>query len=231
MRSIFEAAFREFGLPEAIRTDNGAPFASCAMAGLSRLAVWWMKLGIAPERIAPAHPEQNGRHERMHLTLQQETMAPMAANRRAQQRRFDEFRREYNQQRPHEALAMRTPASCYQSSPRPFPARVREPEYGSAMRVRRVRLGGVFSWKHENVFLSETLIGEPIGLEPIDERWYRIYFADFVLGQFDSRTRTVHRLARTEASTELMQGKGTLPLPLQPHPLNPDRKVSTMSPV
>src|SRR5437588_9345860 len=128
-RGIFEAAFREYGMPQAIRTDNGAPFASSAVAGLSRLAVWWMKLGIVPERIQPAHPEQNGRHERMHLTLQQETMAPMAANRRAQQRRFDPFRREYNQQRPHEALAMRTPDSCYTSSPRPYPARVPDPEY------------------------------------------------------------------------------------------------------
>lgn len=231
VQSIFEAAFCEYGMPEAIRTDNGAPFASCAIAGLSRLAVWWMKLGIVPERIAPAHPEQNGRHERMHGTLQQETMSPMAANRRAQQRRFDQFRHEYNHERPHEALAMRTPASCYQPSPRPFPARLPEPEYGSALQVRRVYSRGHFSWKHEDVFLSETLIGERIGLEPIDDRWYTIYFADFVLGQFDSRTRSVHRLPRTEASTQLKQGKGTAPLPLQPHPLNPDQKVSTMSPV
>jgi len=231
VQSIFEAAFREHGMPEAIRTDNGAPFASCAIAGLSRLSLWWMKLGIVPERIAPAHPEQNGRHERMHGTLQQETMTPMAANRRAQQRRFDQFRREYNHERPHEALAMRTPASCYQSSPRTFPVRVRAPEYGSSTLVRRVRLRGVFSWKHENVFLSETLIGEPIGLEPIDDRWYTIYFAEFALGQFDSRDRTVHRLPRAEASTQLMQGKGTAPLPLQPHPLNPDPKLSTMFPV
>lgn len=107
VQAIFEADIREYGLPEAIRTDNGAPFASCAIAGLSRLAVWWMKLGIRPERIQPAHPEQNGRHERMHLTLQQETMAEMAATRRAQQRRFDEFRREFNQQRPHQALKSR----------------------------------------------------------------------------------------------------------------------------
>ena len=231
VQSIFEAAFREYGMPQAIRTDNGAPFASCAIAGLSRLAVWWMKLGIAPERIAPAHPEQNGRHERMHLTLQQETMTPLAANRRAQQRRFDQFRHEYNHERPHEALAMRTPASCYQSSPRPFPACLRAPEYGSSMLVRRIQHRGWFSWKHHEVFLSETLIGEPIGLESIDDRWYTIYFADFVLGRFDSRTRTVHRLSRTVASTELRQGKGTIPLPLQPHPLNPDQKLSTMSPV
>ena len=194
MQAIFEAAFREYGLPEAIRTDNGAPFASLAIAGLSRLALWWMKLGIVPERIQPAHPEQNGRHERMHLTLQQETMTPMAANRRAQQHRFDHFRQEFNQQRPHQALAMRTPESCYTPSPRAFPARVPEPEYDTRMIVRRVFEGGQFSWKHHEVFVSETLRGERIALEPIDDRWYTIYFAQFPLGRFESRTRTVHRL-------------------------------------
>ena len=231
VQAIFEAAFREYGLPEAIRTDNGAPFASRAIAGLSRLAIWWMKLGIRPERIQPAHPEQNGRHERMHLTLQQETMAAMAAHRRAQQRRFDLFRQEYNQQRPHEALAMRTPASCYAPSPRSYPARVREPEYGSSLQVRRVQAGGQFSWKDEDVFVSETLIGERIGLEAIDDRWYRIFFAQFALAELDSRTRTVHRLGTTKASTEREQGKGNCPLPLQPHPQNPDQNLSTMSPL
>ncbi len=230
VQAIFEAAFREYGLPEAIRTDNGAPFSSCAIAGLSRLAVWWMKLAIRPERIQPAHPEQNGRHERMHLTLQQETMSPMAANRRAQQCRFDEFRREFNQHRPHEALAMQTPESCYTPSPRPFPTRVREPEYDGLM-VRRVGLRGEFYWKHEAVFVSETLTGERIGLQPIDHRWYTIYFAEFALGQFDSCTRTVHRLPPAPASTEREQRKGNCPLPLQPHPPNPDQNLSTMSPV
>lgn len=231
VQAIFEAAFREYGLPEAIRTDNGAPFSSCAIAGLSRLAIWWMKLAIRPERIQPAHPEQNGRHERMHLTLQQETMSPMAAHRRAQQRRFDEFRREFNQHRPHEALAMRTPASCYMPSPRPYPARVPEPDYSSAMIVRRISPGGQFVWKNHDVFLSETLRGERIALQPIDDRWYTIHFAKFALGQFDSCTRTVHRLPPVSASTEREQGKGNCPLPLQPHPLNPDPNLSTMSPV
>src|SRR5208337_3524987 len=142
VQAIFEAAFRECGLPEAIRTDNGAPFASRAVAGLSRLAVWWMKLGIVPERIAAGHPEQNGRHERMHRTLKQETAAPAAANRRAQQRAFDRFRREYNEERPHEALGMETPSAVYVRSARAYPARVPEPEYGSALRVRRVGLRG-----------------------------------------------------------------------------------------
>lgn len=231
VQPIFEAAFREYGLPQAIRTDNGAPFASRALAGLSRLAVWWMKLGIRPERIQPAHPEQNGRHERMHLTLQLETMSPMAATRRAQQRRFDQFRREYNEERPHEALAQRTPASCYTPSPRPFPARVREPEYGSAMRVRRVGRRGVFSWKHEDIFVSETLIGERIGLLPIDDRWYTIYFAEFILGHFDARTRSVHRRLPASLFYSADAGEGEPPPSPAPLPQNPDPNLSTMSPV
>ena len=128
VQAIFEAAFRECGLPRAIRTDNGAPFASRAVAGLSRLAVWWMRLGIVPERIAAGHPEQNGRHERMHRTLKQETATPPAANVRAQQRAFHRFRREYNEQRPHEALEMQTPSAVYTPSLRPYPLRVPEPE-------------------------------------------------------------------------------------------------------
>jgi len=230
-QAIFEAAFREYGLPEAIRTDNGAPFASRAIAGLSRLAVWWMKLGIEPERIQPAHPEQNGRHERMHLTLQQETMSPMAANRRAQQRRFEQFRREFNEQRPHEALDMRTPASCYAPSPRPYPARVSEPEYGSSMIVRRVSPGGQFMWKTHDVFLSETLRGERIALQPIDDRWYTIYFAEFALGHFDHRTRTVHRRMPAHGFYRADAGDGEPPPSPAPHPHNPDQNLSTMSPV
>ena len=231
VQAIFEAAFREYGLPEAIRTDNGAPFASRAIAGLSRLALWWMKLGIVPERIQPAHPEQNGRHERMHLTLQQETMSPMAANRRAQQRRFDQFRREFNQQRPHEALGMRTPESCYTASSRPYPVRVCEPEYDSSMTVRRVFADGQFSWKHHDVFISETLMGERIGLEPIDDRWYTIYFAEFPLGRFDSRTRMVHRLPAALGFYKADAGEGEPTPSPAPHPHNPDQNLSTMSPV
>jgi transposase InsO family protein len=194
VQGIFEAAFREYGMPAAIRTDNGAPFASRAVAGLSRLAVWWMKLGIAPERIAAGHPEQNGRHERMHRTLKEETAMPPQANRRAQQRAMDEFRREYNEERPHQALDMRTPSACYAPSPRPYPVRVREPEYGGALAVRKVRECGVFTWKHENVFLSKTLSGERIGLLPIDERYYRVYFTAFPLARFDSQKRRIERL-------------------------------------
>ena len=213
------------------RTQDGAPFASRAIAGLSRLAVWWMKLGIVPERIQAAHPEQNGRHERMHLTLQQETMSPLAANRRAQQRRFEQFRREFNEQRPHEALDMHTPASCYAPSPRPYPARVSEPEYGSSMIVRRVSPGGQFMWKTHDVFFSETLRGERIALQSLDERWYTIYFAEFALGHFDSRTRTVHRRMPAHGFDRADAGEGEPTPSPAPHPQNPDQNLSTMSPV
>src|SRR5208337_2328952 len=194
VRAIFEAAFRQCGMPLAIRTDNGAPFASRAVAGLSRLGVWWMKLGIVPERIQAGHPEQNGRHERMHRTLAEETASPPAANARAQQRAFDRFRQVFNEERPHQALAMRTPSSLYQPSPRAYPARVPEPEYGSALRVRRVDGSGHFSWKHQNVFASDTLAYERIGLLPLDDRYYRVYFAAFPLARFDSYRLRLERL-------------------------------------
>ena len=194
VQAIFEAAFREHGLPRAIRTDNGAPFASCAIAGLSRLAVWWIKLGIVPQRIAAGHPEQNGRHERMHRTLQEATASPPQANRRAQQRAFDEFRREYNQVRPHQALAMRTPEAVYWNSPRSYPVRVPEAEYGTAMQVRRVQKHGEFHWNNCNVFLSEVLYGERIGLLPIDDRYQRIYLAWYPIARLDTHRLQVERL-------------------------------------
>ena len=202
VRAIFEAAFREYGLPAAMRTDNGAPFASRAIAGLSRLSVYLMKLDIVPERIAPGHPEQNGRHERMHRTLKAETANPPAGTRRAQQRRFDEFRWEYNEQRPHEALQQQTPASCFQVSSRPFPARVRSPEYPASMQVRQVHRRGQIHWKGEEVFLTEALIAEPVGLERIEEHEWCIYFARFPIARFDSRTLRVHAWSAIAAPTE-----------------------------
>jgi transposase InsO family protein len=186
VQAIFEAAFRQYGMPLAIRTDNGAPFASRAIAGLSRLAVWWMKLGIVPERIEPGHPEQNGQHERMHRTLAEETASPPEHDARAQQRAFDRFRYVFDEERPHQALGMRTPSVLYEPSPREYPAQVPEPEYGSALKVRRVQSRGEFYWKHQAVFLSEVLRGEPVGLLPLDDRYYQVYFAAFPLARFDS---------------------------------------------
>ncbi len=192
VQAIFEAAFRQYGLPQAIRTDNGAPFASTAIGGLSRLAVWWIKLGIVPERIEAGHPEQNGRHERMHRTLKQEVAMPPAQDRRAQQRALADFRQEYNEVRPHEALGMQTPASVYEPSERAYPVKVTEPEYPSTMLVRSVHSHGHFRWKkRHDVFLSEVLWGERVGLLPSDERWYTVYFAALPLARFDSWQRRV----------------------------------------
>lgn len=198
VRGIFEAAFREYGLPQAMRTDNGTPFASQSIAGLSRLAVWWMKLGIVPERIAPGHPEQNGRHERVHRTLKEETASPPAATRRAQQLSFDRFQKEYNEERPHEALQMKTPSAVYVRSDREYPARVAEPEYDQGVEVRRVQPQGYFSWKHRYFFLSATLAGEVIGLRPVDERFYDIYFAAFRIGRLDSYKQKVLPLPKRQ---------------------------------
>jgi transposase InsO family protein len=232
-RAIFEAAFREYGLPAAIRTDNGAPFASSALAGLSRLAVWWMKLGIVPERIAAGHPEQNGRHERMHRTLKQETAQPAAANRRAQQRAFDRFRQEYNQQRPHEALEMKTPAAVYTPSAREFPARVPEPEYPDTMLVRSVRHQGQMRWKKQDVFLSEVLWGERVGLLPVDERWFTVCFMHYPIARFDSRTLRVLPLPSQDSFDIANAREGDASPSPAPHPLIEAEKgkLSDMSPV
>src|SRR5207344_860693 len=135
VRRTFESVFREFGVPDAIRTYNGPPFSSLAPAGLSRLAVWWIRLGIRPERILPGRPDQNGRHERMHSTLKDETARPPRSSFPTQQRAFDRFQQEYNHVRPHEALGQAVPASLYRPSLRPFPKRLPELEYPSHFHV------------------------------------------------------------------------------------------------
>jgi transposase InsO family protein len=197
VQAIFAAAFREYGMPQAIRTDNGTPFASRAIAGISRLSVYWMKLGIQPERIKPGHPEQNGRHERLHRTLKAETAKPPAANRRGQQRAFDRFRQHYNQERPHEALQQQTPASCHRCSPRSYPDRIPQPEYGAHMKTKRVYPDGTFFWKGTQVFISKSLGGECIGIEPIDDRYWNVHFATFPLARLDS-----HKLILQPMSVE-----------------------------
>lgn len=234
VQAIFEAAFREYGLPQAIRTDNGAPFASSAVAGLSRLAVWWIKLGIVPERIQAGHPEQNGRHERMHRTLKQEVATPPAEDRRRQQRELERFRQEYNQVRPHEALAMQTPASVYVPSAREYPRQVPEMEYPATMIVRSVHAHGHFRWKNRHdVFLTEVLWGEHIGLLPRDERWYDVYFGPVLLARFDSGQRRVVPLPNGLGFVMAKAGAGDVspsPAPL-PRDGAAEEKVSGMCPV
>lgn len=190
-RGVMEAAFRQYGLPWAIRSDNGSPFASRGVGGLSRLSVWWLKLGIAAERIEPGHPEQNGRHERMHQTLKAETARPPQATARKQQEAFDWFRREFNEERPHEALQQRTPASVYEPSPRAYPTRLGPVEYPRGWPTRGVQQHGEFYWKGSCVFLGEALYGERVGLEPLDERYWTVRFVTTALGVFDSHQRRV----------------------------------------
>src|SRR4051794_34175275 len=169
---VFESAFREFGLPSAIRTDNGCPFAARAPGGLSKLAVQWVRLGIRPERIEPGHPEQNGRHERMHRTLKQETASPPEVSLNRQQLSFDDFRRRFNDERPHQALAEKTPASVYSPSLRSYPSKLPEIEYPAGFELRRVRPNGAFRWRGESVFLSSALANEVIGIQDSHEdRW------------------------------------------------------------
>jgi putative transposase len=184
----FETAFREYGLPERMRTDNGTPFASVALAGLSELAVWWIKLGIRPERIQPGKPQQNGQHERMHRTLKECTAEPAAKSQRQQQQRFNEFRREYSEERPHQGLAMATPASVYRRSPRAYPARVKSPEYASDRIVRTVGNCGRIRWNGERVFITKVLPNEAIGLEGIEDGIWRLWYGTYTIGWLDERT-------------------------------------------
>lgn len=193
---VMEAAFREYGLPTRMRSDNGAPFGSNGESGLTGLTVWWIKLGIIPEHIQPGQPQQNGRHERMHRTLKQETAAPPAANRRAQQQRFDQFRQEYNQERPHEALGQRPPAEIYQPSPRSYPARLGEVEYPTGWTLRRVSPGGQIRWNNQSVFAAHALVGETIGLQQIDERYWQAWFSFYEMGLLDTQQAVLRRPKR-----------------------------------
>jgi transposase InsO family protein len=189
-RAVFEAVFREQGLPDWMRTDNGAPFASTGLLGLTRLSVWWLRLGIRHERIEPGHPEQNGRHERIHLTLKQETTRPSGKNLLQQQERFDRFREEYNHKRPHEALNMNRPANLYSRSARPYPEILPEPDYPLHDRTLRVRSCGHLNLGQRGLtfFLSYALAGERVGLREVEgDRWL-VSFLHLDLGHFDMRT-------------------------------------------
>jgi transposase InsO family protein len=191
-RRGFERAFAAYGVPERMRSDNGGPFASAGLAGLSQLSVWWIRLGIVPERIAPGHPEQNGSHEQFHRVLKAETARPPAASASAQQRRFRAFCHEYNHERPHEALHDDTPAQHYAPSPRSLPARVPALEYPGHLEVRLVASHGCISWGGTHVFLTTALAGEYVAFDEVDDGSWTIRFADVVLGRFDERHRYVH---------------------------------------
>jgi putative transposase len=194
-RRRFERAFAAYGLPDRIRSDNGPPFASTGLAGLSRLSVWWIRLGIRLERIAPGHPEQNGSHEQFHSVLKADTTRPPAADAPAQQRRFTRFCAEYNYVRPHEALHDDVPATHYQPSSRPLPARVPVPEYPGHLEIRRVSPIGQISWGGQLLFVSGALAGEDVAFEEVDDGLWTVYFAHVILGRLDERQRQIHPIA------------------------------------
>jgi len=190
---VFESAFTEYGLPRAIRTDNGPPFSTLAPGGLSRLAVWWIRLGIRPERILPGRPDQNGRHERMHSTLKAETARPPRSSFTAQQRAFDRFQIEYNDERPHEALGQQVPASLYRPSLRPYPRRLPEPEYPAHFETRLAYPNGVISFGAAQWYVSACLAGELVGLEPGEDGRWRVHFGCVPIGFVDLRQATDRR--------------------------------------
>jgi transposase InsO family protein len=216
-RAYFELLFRSYGLPARIRTDNGVPFASNALARLSTLSVWWIKLGIYPELIEPGCPQQNGIHERMHRTLKAEATVPPSSSMRAQQRRFDSFRAEFNGERPHEALEMKYPAEVYRPSARPLPARLEQYEYPAHFQVRRVSRAGTIRMHTKQFFLSSTLDEEYVGLEEVDDGIYDLYFCFYQIGRYCLRKNRVEAII------------SKVPLSVG-HDLEAPRRVSPMSP-
>jgi hypothetical protein len=184
---VFTRLFREFGLPDRIRTDNGVPFATNTLARLSRLSAWWVRLGVMPEFIEPGKPQQNGRHERMHKTLKAEATRPPRSSYLAQQRRFNSFRAEFNDERPHEALDQETPDSLYERSTREMPARLPPLEYPDRFETRYVSANGGIRWNSEWVCVSTVCAGEHVGLEEIDNGVWNVYFGALKLGRFLER--------------------------------------------
>jgi putative transposase len=185
---VFERAFKDFGLPRAIRTDNGVPFATAhAMFGLSRLSVWWLRLGIDIERIQPGHPQQNGRHERMHLTLKQEATRPAAGNLLQQQARFDDFLEEYNQERPHQALAMRYPAERYAPSARPYRG-LEDLDYPFHDHAHIVTRCGRICFDSRKINLSAVFAGQKVGVKQVADQIWLVSFMHYDLGFFDNES-------------------------------------------
>ncbi|MCO5247301.1 MAG: integrase core domain-containing protein [Anaerolineae bacterium] len=194
VRASYERAFREYGLPDRIRTDNGFPFAMCCLGGLTGLSIWLIRLGVLPERIAPGKPQQNGRHERMHRTLKAATASPPKGNFSAQQRAFNRFRQEYNQHRPHESLGLgRCPADVHEAMGRPYPERLPELIYPDHYAVRKVRCGGYIKLHGRSIYTTRQLVGEYIGLDPVSEDRWELYFGRLTLGLVDERLGRVIR--------------------------------------
>jgi putative transposase len=190
-RAYFKRLFEEYGLPKRIRTDNGVPFASNALARLSQLSVWFIKLGIYPELIEPGKPYQNGVHERMHRTLKQEATIPPASSLKGQQRKFDAFREEFNQERLHEAIGMKRPGEIYQASERKMPKRIETYDYPAHFLVRWVSRSGTIRVFHKQVFVSNTLCEDYVGLEEVADGVYDLYFCFYQIGRYGLKTNKI----------------------------------------
>jgi len=217
-RPRFERAFAEYGLPDRIRSDNGPPFGGPGLGRLSALAVWWIRLGIVPERIAPGHPEQNGSHEQFHAVLKAATARPPAATAAAQQRRFTRFCAEYNHERPHEALDQAVPATRYQPSPRPLPRRLPLLEYPGHAEIRRVDQNGYISWR-QPLFVSAALAGQDIAFEEVDDGIWTVHFATLALARYDERHRTLHPI-----TSQVTTGRSASCAGSAPDPRNEERR-------
>jgi transposase InsO family protein len=185
--AAFRSLFRAVGLPDAIRTDNGIPFASCGVRGLTPLNVWWMQLGIVHQRIRPASPQENGQHERMHRDLKREATRPPASTLAAQQRKFDRFRRRFNDERPHDALAGAVPSDRWQPSPRALPERRPSPDYPAHLEVRTVNAAGNIRLRDRDIFLSTALTGESIALEEVDDGIWNVVYYTTLLAKLNER--------------------------------------------
>ncbi|MDQ2078546.1 IS481 family transposase [Marinimicrobium sp. ABcell2] len=193
---VYRQAFRSYGLPKVIRTDNGWPFAMNVLGGLTPLAIWLLKLNIYPERIAPGKPSQNGRHERMHRTLKDHTAKPPKGDMSAQQRAFNHFRNEYNEERPHQSLGLgKCPIDVHVPSPRPYPERIPQIHYPDEFAVRKVKYGGYIKLNGQPIYTTRQLTGEHIGLEPLDHERWQLYFGRLKLGVVDERLGRVIRPA------------------------------------
>lgn len=193
---IFTNTFREYGMPEFIHTDNGPPFGSSnSLRRLTGLAVWFMDLGITPVYSDPGHPEQNGRHERMHRDLKAEATRPASTGWIGQQRRFNSFRKEYNEVRPHEALGMKTPIDVHKISNREYPRRIHDWAYPTEMRMKRVTVNGALRWEREGlIMISTALTNKYVGLEPVDDGVWIVYYRHVPLGILSERTKRVYEL-------------------------------------
>ena len=187
--SVFEKVFKEYGLPKAIRSDNGGPFANgFSLFGLTKLSVWWLRLGIHLERIKPGHPEQNGRHERMHLTLKKEAVSPAAENFLQQQERFDDFIEEFNTERPHEALKMKLPAEVYTPSQRIY-AGLPDVEYPAHDATHIITFCGRLCHKGKKINLTTALSGQAVGIKQTDDKIWLVSFMDYDLGYSDEDSK------------------------------------------